>query len=517
MKSGASESSYYFLEEYYKFPENIIVSHLPQELQQSNKPVKVLWSHHSYDQPVYLNFDFSICDLIVSPSNWCREQFIKYHHIPENKIVTIPNGVSKQFTYSNKKSKIFIYTSVPYKGLEVLAQIIPHIPEATFKIFSAMNLYDIQEDPYTELYEYLKSFPNVIYSPAVDQQELIEHLQDAAFFIHPNIWEETFCVSLAEAMSCGCFPILTDIGALPEVSNEIANIVPMEGTRTTKGYEVTDKFLNNFIDACKSALYFFDTDRQYYDQISQSVSHYATETYDWKLISKLWENTMNSLLIPETNELYFRPQTLDEWIYNEVYVENTYEISQFSKYDIVIDIGAHAGYFSKLCMDRGCENVIAYEAEPDNYTTLTSNLKNYKHFTSYNLAVWKNSNQYLKFNTLPRKANTGLNSFYKTNYATEDHFVSIDVETISLDDILFKFNKVKLLKIDVEGAEFEILLNSKLLNKVEKIVGEYHNDMTEYNVETLLEYLENVGFKINKIVPNKETNNQQGTFFASHK
>ena len=145
MKSGASESSYVFLEEHYKFPENIIVSHLPQELQQSNKPVKVLWTQHSYDQPHYLNFDFSICDLIVSPSNWCKEQFIKYHHIPEDKIKVIPTGVSSKFTYSKNKSKTFIYTSIPYKGLEVLAKIIPHIPEATFKIFSAMNLYDIQE------------------------------------------------------------------------------------------------------------------------------------------------------------------------------------------------------------------------------------------------------------------------------------------------------------------------------------------------------------------------------------
>jgi FkbM family methyltransferase len=442
---------------------------------------------------------------------------VKYHKIPENKLAVIPTGVSKKFTYSNQKSKTFIYTSIPYKGLEVLAKIIPHIPEATFKIFSAMNLYDIQEDPYTELYEHLKSFPNVIYSPAVDQEELIEHLQDAAFFIHPNIWEETFCVSLAEAMSCGCYPIITDIGALPEVSNGIANIVPMEGERTSIGYEVTDNFINNFIYACKSALHFFDTDRQYYNQISQSVSNYATETYDWKLISKLWGKNMNSLLAPKTNELHFRPQTLDEWIFNEVYVENTYEIDKFDKYDIVIDIGAHAGYFTKLCMDRGCKNVIAYEAEPDNYTTLISNLNQYKYFTSYNLAVWKDSDKKLKFNTLPRKANTGLNSFYKTVYAAEDYFVPIEVETISLDDILFKFNKVKLLKIDVEGAEFEILLNSKLLYKVEKIVGEYHNDMTDYNVEILFKHLEATGFKIDKIIPNKETNNQQGVFFASYK
>jgi glycosyltransferase involved in cell wall biosynthesis len=323
MKSGASESSYFFLEEYYKFPENIIVSHLPQELQQSNKPIKILWSQHSYDQPVYLNFDFSICDLIVSPSNWCREQFIKYHHIPEDKIVTIPTGVSKKFTYSSKKSKTFIYTSIPYKGLEVLAQIIPHIPEATFKIFSAMNLYDIEEDPYIELYEYLKSLPNVIYSPAVDQAELIEHLQDAAFFIHPNIWEETFCVSLAEAMSCGCFPILTDIGALPEVSNEIANIVPMEGTRTSKGYQVTDNFLNNFINACKSALHFFDNDRDYYNKISQSVSNYATETYDWKKIAETWKTTIQSLgetmTEPKFNQL--KVITPEEAAKNEDYLK----------------------------------------------------------------------------------------------------------------------------------------------------------------------------------------------------
>ena len=49
---------------------------------------------------------------------------------------------------------------------------------------------------------------------------MIEHYQESAFFIHPNIWEETFCVSMAEAMKCGCYPIITNIGALPEVATE---------------------------------------------------------------------------------------------------------------------------------------------------------------------------------------------------------------------------------------------------------------------------------------------------------
>ena len=36
MKSGASESSYYYLSQYYKLPEDVEVSHLPEELRKSN-------------------------------------------------------------------------------------------------------------------------------------------------------------------------------------------------------------------------------------------------------------------------------------------------------------------------------------------------------------------------------------------------------------------------------------------------------------------------------------------------
>ena len=369
-----------------------------------------------------------------------------------------------------------------------------------------MNLYDIEEDPYTELYEYLKSLPNVIYSPAVDQAELIEHLQDAAFFIHPNIWEETFCVSLAEAMSCGCYPIITDIGAIPEVSNELATIVPIEGNRTSKGYEVTDNFIHNFVNACKAAIHFFDNERDYYDQVSQTVSQYATKTYDWKIISKQWENTMNSLLNAPTEQVYFRPQTLDGWIFDEVYNQNIYEIENFNEDDIVVDIGSHSGYFAKLCMDKGCKNIHCFEPEEENFQHLLKNLSSYSHYQAYQLAVYKEMGT-VDFCIVPGK-NTGLHSVYDRGGIVSK------VNSVSLDNILSNLPKVSLLKIDTEGSEFEILMNSKLLHKVERIVGEYHNDLTEYHMQQLIEFLERNGFRIDKI---KETNSTSGTFFASHK
>ena len=118
---------------------------------------------------------------------------------------------------------------------EIIRRIHQKHPDAKFKIFSSMSLYVNQNDPYIELYEELKKLPNVEYSAAVDQEELIECYQESAFFIHPNIWEEVFCVSMAEAMKCGTYPIITNIGALSEVAGDnFASVVPIDGTPNTR-------------------------------------------------------------------------------------------------------------------------------------------------------------------------------------------------------------------------------------------------------------------------------------------
>lgn len=333
MKSGASESSYFYLKQYYEFPEDVEVSHLPEVLRQSNKPYKILWGQHAYDQPVFLNFDHNEVSHIVSPSHWAKEQLIRYLKVPKDKITVIPTGVSDIFQYSEEKTKTFIYTSIPYKGLEVLPKIIPLIlekhPDAKFKVFSSMSLYDLETDPYQELYEVLKSIPSVEYSPAVDQSELVKHYQQSAFFIHPNIWEETFCVSMTEAMKCGCYPVITDIGAIPEVAGEnFASIVPISGVRTSKGYDVDDKFINTFAEVCNAALDYFDGDRSYYNKISKSLSNHISQKCDWESISKKWKKVINQVIKGEkmTTEnnpgvlMNYKPINADEAVNDDNYL-----------------------------------------------------------------------------------------------------------------------------------------------------------------------------------------------------
>ena len=334
MKSGATESSFYYLSQHYEFPEDVAVSQLPEELKKSNKPYKVLWAHHAYDQPAFLNFNHETVNHIVTPSHWAKDQLIKFHKVPKNKITVISNGVSDIFTYSENKTKTFIHTSIPYKGLELMPALIQRIhqrhPDAKFKIFSSMSLYGPLNDPYIELYEDLKKLPNVEYSAAVDQEELVTAYQDAAFFIHPNIWEETFCVSMAEAMKSGAYPIITNIGALSEVAGEnFASVVPLDGTRTTKGYEVTEKFLNTFAEVCCTALDYFEGDRTYYNQISKSLSNHISQKCDWKKIAQQWKKLITKITSgdPMTNEntaLSYTPVTSEQAVMDDEYLQQAF-------------------------------------------------------------------------------------------------------------------------------------------------------------------------------------------------
>ena len=256
-----------------------------------------------------MNFDHNTVDHIVSPSQWNKDQLVRFLKVPENKITVIPNGVAEMFQHSTQKSKTMIFTSIPYKGLEVLSKVIPLIsqvhPDVKFKIFSSMSLYGPINDQFIELYEYLKTLPNVEYSPVIDREELVKYYQEAAFFIHPNIWEETFGVSMIEAMKCGAYPIITNIGALAEVAGEKnATVVPIEGENTSKGWKVTDNFIHQFANACCLALDYYDKEPKFYQEVSKLISDYVTEKYDWKKIAEQWKQLIGAV---QNNEVQKRP------------------------------------------------------------------------------------------------------------------------------------------------------------------------------------------------------------------
>ena len=307
MKSGATESSFYYLNQYYQFPNNVEVSRSIEVLAESNKQYKILWAHDNCDQPQLLRLPelVSQIDKLVCVSNWEAEQYIKYNRAPADKIVVISNGVADIFNLKTPKSKTAIFFSGPHKGItplpKIWKQVIKNHPDAKLKVFSSHNLYGEQYEQHFKIPEHLeaieelKSLPGVEYSPCIDREELLPHIQDAAFFVHPNVWEETFCVSLAEAMVCGCYPITSDIGALREVSFNRGKYIPMIGKNTPVGWEPSPKFINEFAQELSRCFDFFDKEPETFYAATKELSQITKETYDWKKIAGAWEKLINDI------------------------------------------------------------------------------------------------------------------------------------------------------------------------------------------------------------------------------
>jgi hypothetical protein len=98
--------------------------------------------------------------------------------------------------------------------------------------------------------------------------------------------------------------------------------------------------------------------------------------------------------------------------------------------------------------------------------------------------------------TLYEGGHTGAHTILKN--AGDKKF---NVSSKTLRDILDEFGEIDLLKMDIEGAEFEVLgkLDSKILENVRNIVAECHLETGDIN--QLEKVLKENGYYIEKFTP----------------
>ncbi len=213
-----------------------------------------------------------------------------------------------------------------------------------------------------------------------------------------------------------------------------------------------------------------------------------------------------------------RNDSFDERIYNEVYVNNGYNIRDDLSEYIVIDIGAHIGSFIKLVVENKAKFVEGYELFPESYEQCKQNTSNYENVKIYNNAVWRSDINIENISISKSKLYSLVNGKHILNTGGETLLSEINnkdiinVPAITLDNIIDKnlnqFNKIDLIKIDCEGSEYPIIYTSKKLNLVNNIVIEYHyydfsfrpealvKDRKYYNEKSLSKHLEEQGFII---------------------
>ena len=164
--------------------------------------------------------------------------------------------------------------------------------------------------------------------------------------------------------------------------------------------------------------------------------------------------------------------------------------------DIIVDIGAHVGYFTLFAAKKATEGkIIAFEPSIESFLGFKENIKinNFKNIIQEKTAIAKvKGKQTLYVNDEDAISNT----IYKQNKNLNKE----EVECISLQDIFEKYElkKIDFLKMDCEGAEYEIIMNAKssILNKIQKIAMEIHEEIVPYTKEVIIENLKKHGFNV---------------------
>lgn len=134
----------------------------------------------------------------------------------------------------------------------------------------------------------------------------------------------------------------------------------------------------------------------------------------------------------------------------------------------VIDIGAHVGVVSMYLAKKYGAEVWAYEPLPENYRRLVLNIERnglQDKVHPFNLAVTGDGRD---VNITANMTNSGGNSIYDGG--------EVAAHSTTFAEILKQTGAVDLLKIDCEGAEFEILADAEILRgNVGMVRGEVHN------------------------------------------
>ncbi len=202
-------------------------------------------------------------------------------------------------------------------------------------------------------------------------------------------------------------------------------------------------------------------------------------------------NGKNGYCIYNKNDMYIGKSVEKYGEFSELEADMFKQICQ--KGDVVIEIGANIGthtmILSKLVGETGV--VLAYEPQRIVFQTLCANMS---------------INSITNVHTFQEvvSSENGVFPIPEIDYNKTNNFGGISLEKFTkgtlvqkhkLDNLINRINKLKFIKIDVEGMESDVLKGAKELIKKFKPILYIENDRIEKSKE-LIELIQSYGYKL---------------------
>jgi FkbM family methyltransferase len=208
-----------------------------------------------------------------------------------------------------------------------------------------------------------------------------------------------------------------------------------------------------------------------------------------------------SILRLRGSGLRFRVRTaMDVWVVKEVCLDRDYERGGMQPQDgwTIIDVGAGIGDFSISLGERFPKcRVVALEPFPPSFQALTENiaLNRLENVTAFPYALGAASG--------PQRLRAGAAEPGQSSTARLGRGVADRPEEVPGRSLAALFRELSIercdaLKMDCEGAEYEILMSSDdaTLRRIENLALEYHDTYTEHEHEELVAFLQGKGFAV---------------------
>jgi FkbM family methyltransferase len=209
-----------------------------------------------------------------------------------------------------------------------------------------------------------------------------------------------------------------------------------------------------------------------------------------KILKHQEDETVKQHRFKNFTVLYKRPYELLH-TYRELFENELYKFQTKSNAPVIIDCGANIGlsvlYFKQLYPQA---LVDAYEPDEQNFDILSRNCNANGLQTVYlhKAAVW------IKNGTISFEATESEAS----HVSEQDHANVVQVPSVRLANALQKYPRIDFLKIDIEGAEWQVVQDiATELHRVENFFLEYHGKAAEtYKLNDIMGILKSSGFSV---------------------
>ncbi|MBW1801083.1 MAG: tetratricopeptide repeat protein, partial [Deltaproteobacteria bacterium] len=287
-----------------------------------NAKVGIFWTEDAHDQP----FVEPLCrpEIIVgigrifTVSQWQTDMLSSRFNIPEEKFYITRNGVMWDHFKdlpAQRNPKKLIYTSTPFRGLDVLLDVFPairkRVPDAELDIYSSMAVYQVKSEEdeamYGDLYKKADQ-PGVHLKKSVLQSDLARALLSAGIFAYPNHFPETSCIAALEAMAAGLPLVTSHLGALPETVAAGGILIEKDARHEAYQKQFIDEVCNLMNDPIR------------WKTLSKAGRDWIYRHNRWDLIAGEWTEEFERLIHhrQQTAEMTHHHGKTNNGLFNEV-------------------------------------------------------------------------------------------------------------------------------------------------------------------------------------------------------